>query len=115
MAAQHCELEAAGVFGGIEDCESTACCTGTTHNNFERCNLAETSSLTASGVSVKAPAFSGTDIFFDLCLFEFQPVHSEEPLWAFLRTEEQRLDWVPSWNFTRRTAPSPRAPSVSSV
>ncbi len=113
VAGQHCALEAAGLLGEFNGCEHAACCAGEGKNPHERCNLAEDGSIAASVSSVKVPSPQLLDDLFVLCLVTLDPIAVSEPPSSVVEAIEGPREWVPAWSFERRSAQTPRAPSLS--
>ena len=106
---QHCNLEAAGLIA--QQC-SDDCATGQATSD-DGCGVVEAGLYKAGTdlAKVPAPELLACDCFFRLqfsSLVEFAEL-SLVPV----ESVEHPLDWVTTWQFVRRAAPSPRAPSVS--
>jgi hypothetical protein len=108
-ATQHCLMEEAGLITGTcaENCEQDASAKdgcGTIESGFYK--------PTVGSLRVLAPALLAVAISylsFDLVQTEATGVPVIAPSDSF----ERPRDWASTWHFVRRSAPSPRAPSVS--
>ena len=108
-AAQHCELEALGWLSEAEADES--CCTPTAGCEQDACDLVENGGYQPSlhTVKVGAPALFALPGWVTAAVVS--PALTLDQAGGQDHGDE-RTDWVPAWQFVRRAAPSPRAPTV---
>lgn len=114
-ATGHCNLEAAGILTSRAESHSpgNGCCAGSADScTVDGCQVVENGAYqnSSDGATLETPAFSC------LCLIYFNvalrpAVVAAESSWG--TDFERPLDWVPSWQFVHRAAPSPRAPSCA--
>jgi hypothetical protein len=110
LATQHCNLEAAQLLAEHAPSEQNCCEGGEAHCVHDGCRSVEDLGFSVSNVT-KAPLPALT-----LCacweLMATTLVAAEAPsAWTDLAVE-RALDWVPTWQFVRRAACSPRAPAI---
>lgn len=111
-AAQHCGLEAAGLWDSHGAGEAADCCQRTEAEPGcvqDNCDLVERGSFLA-GAAVKVPAPQVLEALFVFVLIVEPPRLSAAPP-AGIAWAERPHAWVPVWHFARRAAPSPRAPA----
>ncbi|HVU18304.1 MAG TPA: hypothetical protein VHD32_15480 [Candidatus Didemnitutus sp.] len=107
-ATQHCALEAVGAL--ITTCTDN-CATGESPDK-DGCGSIESGNFKPSGAIVKAPAPSLFACAFHLCLQLAPQAHHESI--SLIGCAVVRADaWIPTWQFVRRAAPLPGAPSLS--
>jgi hypothetical protein len=110
-ATQHCNLEAAGVIAH-ENADSDGCCETATPCAHDSCDVAE-GSLVRPSVTI-AKIFT-PDLAFCFCLLCSRlslTSPPDTPVLAVTDTERP-IDWLPAWQFSRRTALPARAPSIA--
>ena len=108
-ATQHCALEAAGLVSvTCNDCSSADHCGGK-----DGCSTVESGGYKPAVDALKALApdliICASYFCSQLVLFQAERALATLPR----KTADRPRDWVPTWNFVRRAAPSPRAPSLS--
>jgi hypothetical protein len=104
---QHCDFEAAGLFGGdCTNCVATAPCIDDDCGTIEA-GLYRSGTI---GLKVPAPALSSCDWQLKLYVLSAQDVEERSSTPRYLL--ERPRDWVPIWHVVRRAAPLSRAPSV---
>lgn len=111
VATQHCGLEAAGVFGAHAEEELAGCCTTGGGCVTDECGTVEDGNYRSDN-TVRAMAAPQLTVCAVLtrCRITVPP---RGALPAVGRGHfEPRLDWIPTWQFVRRAALSPRAPSL---
>jgi hypothetical protein len=112
VATQHCGLESVGLFAAHhEEGEGAGCCSSSEGCATDGCATVEDGAyrLANSAPVIPAPLLGG-------CLWSVNwstnvPLR-ELRVVAFRCPFERPLDWLPTWQFVRRAAPSPRAPSL---
>lgn len=105
-ATQHCGLEAAGVL--TARCEHLGA-VGCGHCAPDGCNAVESGSYK---IGNGTPKVLPPQLAACVCLNATAPVLVSEAA-VFSRSYEERpLEWVPSWQFARRAALLPGAPSL---
>jgi hypothetical protein len=105
-ATLHCNLEAAGLIF-----PSSVCTDGSNdHCSGDNCTQLEGSLFKHKSheLQVMSPDLLACACF--LCLHLQPPTALDE---LIVQTRCQSQNWVTSWHFVRRAAPSPRAPSLS--
>lgn len=112
-AAQHCNLEAAGIFTShASESSDTGCCASSGGGcASDGCELVENGAFrnTQDDVIVLIPCLSCCECL--ICLSLVVPPPATLELMASPDCLERPLDWVPTWQFVQRAALSPRAPS----
>jgi hypothetical protein len=111
-AAQHCNLEAAGVFDHQTE-TGRACCPGSEHGcNFDGCDVVESGAYRLSDSTALVALPASLECCCYLCHVLVAPP-SEAALAAKVRVVVERIKpWVPAWHFERRTVAAPGAPAV---
>ena len=104
-ATQHCVLDAAGVI--TKSCSDNPG-VGESHAK-DACATVESSAYKASADTLKVSAPDLVAIVSTLCL-QLEPAASPPPPAGSL---DRPLEWVSTWQFVQRAAPSPRAPSLT--
>ena len=110
MAAQHCCLEAAGLLNRAGDDEPNACCKEHEECAQKSCEVLRHGLVSASDHSVKAPAPQLEAVLSDL-FDRLVPTDLQAEVLAFDTVDDSPPRWVNCWNFERRTALPPGAPS----
>ncbi|MGH7945606.1 MAG: hypothetical protein ACREF9_11420 [Opitutaceae bacterium] len=113
IATQHCALEAAGVLDAHSDGEAAGCCSAANGCATDGCATVEGGAYRpdSAPAAIAAPQLT-------ICLF-LADWNITAPPPDILASDitaghfERPLEWVPTWRFVQRAAPSPRAPSVS--
>jgi hypothetical protein len=112
-ATQHCGLEAAGILAAhCEQAEGAGGCGPDQHCAGDGCETVEGGGYKLSGGT---PKLSAPLLAVCVCLVFLDVAEPalESTVDVFFRSYGERpLDWVPSWQFVRRAASPPRAPSV---
>jgi hypothetical protein len=114
-ATQHCNLEAAEIFGA-HDAHDTACCPNSTGGcHADGCKVVESAAYRGAEASDLSVAADVTAFCWVL-----RPAPSIPPTGDALalaaKTSIERLHpWVPIWHFDRRTVANPGAPSCPVV
>jgi hypothetical protein len=113
-ATQHCALAATGLLGANHGEQATSCCSDSEqHCSHDGCEVVEGGSVSTPNSSIKVPLPEVQAGLFLFCVQLIAPsVILTEPSSEFAEGIERPLDWVPTWHFERRAAPSPRAPSL---
>ena len=109
-ATQHCALEAAGLWDFSP--EKDACCSDGRKCAYDDCETVERGSAPSLNGTVKVPS---PNLDFCVCvLFEHvvTPSPVEDASGKFSNDTDQLSDSRPPWQFERRAAQSPRAPSL---
>lgn len=106
-ATQHCALEAVGAL--ITTCADN-CATGESSGK-DGCGSIENGNFKPGGVTLKVPAPSLFACACFLCL-RLEPRPSDESLSLVGNALGQADAWISSWQFVRRAAPLPGAPSL---
>ena len=106
-ATLHCDLEAAGLLA--QQC-ADECAAGQTASN-DGCGVVESGLYKTGTEVVKVPAPELLACHFSLPVSSL--VEFTEPAAVPVQSAERPLDWVTTWRFVRRAAPSPRDPSLS--
>ena len=106
-ATQHCVLDAAGVF--TKSCSDNP---GVGENHAkDACATVESSAYKASADTLKVSAPGLVAVLCSLCV----PLeHAASPPPSVILPAgslDRPRDWVSTWQFAQRAAPSPRAPS----
>jgi len=109
LVTQHCGLEAAGAWPDVG--HAANCCANGQDCSTDGCKVVEEGAYKVSGNLVKVPA---PDLLTCLALiYACAPpataLQESSPCPAELI--QRPLDWLPTWQFERRAALSPRAPS----
>ena len=110
-ATQHCALEAAGL-GGSETEKGSNCCAQGHACSYDGCETVERGSAPSLTSVVKVPT---PNLDFCVCVLYVHvvaPIVTEDSFGKFTVSTERSPDWGPPWQFTRRAAQSPRAPSL---
>ena len=110
-ASQHCNLEAAGIFGH-EDGTGKACCPNSLEGCTDGCPVVETATyrVAEKSASFVVPQFAVCKCLHCAALI---PPFSAEALNETVRhTLGEIRPWVPAWHFDRRTAAVPGAPAL---
>ena len=115
-ATMHCALESAGILPSHADAPVSSCAqTGGPCTN-DSCTLVEGVTYKAASTALQIPAPS-VQLTNYLCWVRDVSANGESlAVAAFCvpRAQVERpKDWVASWQFIRRAAPSPRAPSFA--
>lgn len=109
VATQYCGMEAAGIWDSASD--SSGCCSEPGPCSKDGCEVVERGAFASSSVlKVPAPEFQACTCM--LCARLLVPALIIEPSAKFADGMERPAAWVPEWHFERRTALSPRAPSL---
>ena len=110
-ATQHCNLEAAGVIAH-EDADSDACCETADPCAHDSCDVAEGTLIRPSVTVAKTFA---PDLTLCLCFLcsRLSPTSPPETPALAVSDTERPIDWLPAWQFSRRTALPARAPSIA--
>lgn len=110
-ATQHCGLETASLVGEHGSHPAAAsCCMADLPGVMGDCAVVEGLFTRAAedGVKILSPALLACTCL--ICRHLVVPVARREPVLARVAFERP-LAWVPVWQFVRRAAPRPRAPS----
>lgn len=112
-ATQHCALEAAGFWDALGSSEHCACCTNSGDDcSDDGCDLIEGTSITAANCTLKIPQ---AELACDLAILFVRELTAPAELAPSADVSDpldRPLNWVASWDFSRRTAPPSRAPAV---
>jgi len=109
-ATQHCSLNAAGWLA--HDVVSTDCCeTAAASCADDGCNLAEGNLSRPSASAAKTLSPDLAVCLCVLCSHLSLADLTEKPALAVSATERP-IDWLPTWQFSRRTALPARAPNA---
>lgn len=111
-AMQHCTLEAADLWDSHDDSAIPVCCSSSGTCTHDGCNIVERGPVTASSMPVKAPVPTLNECLCMLCVQHILPDTEVECSAEFAQQAIFSAGWVPVWHFERRTAHSPRAPSL---
>jgi hypothetical protein len=112
-ATQHCALEAADLWFSQNAVNADSCCAETGQPcSHDGCKVVEGDSISSSSHSVKVPVPALQADTLLLCIQLIAASAITDSSSEFVEGIEQPLDWVPTWHFERRAAPSPRAPSL---
>ncbi len=106
-ATQHCGLEASGILDVSGSGE--ACCPTGDACSRDACHVVETGVAKSALEISKAP----TPVLF-VCAYLFAPsvlLPESSEITGQNQTFDRPLDWLVSWQFSRRAAPLSRAPS----
>ena len=108
-ATQHCVLDAAGVI--TKSCSDNP---GVGENHAkDACVTVESSAYKASADTLKVSAPDLVAVICFLCL-QREPAATPPPSVILPAGSLDRpRDWVSTWQFVQRAAPSPRAPSLT--
>lgn len=112
-ATQHCAIEAAGIWGSANGETNHACCSSRSPCTNVGCHVVERGSITATKASVKVPTPDLQVVTSLLYVHLIVPSTIADRPAEYDAGIAQALDWVPTWHFERRAAPSPRAPSLT--
>lgn len=109
-ATHHCGLEAAEIWEAHAPVQQTCCEGGETHCTHDGCESVEERGFNQTSVAKVSPPILTLCTWIvssvsDVPVFELLPI-------AAAHEFDHPLNWVPAWQFTRRAAPSPRAPAV---
>jgi hypothetical protein len=112
VATQHCGLESAGLFAAHDNqAEANGCCASSEGCANDGCEMVEKGAYRSdsAGLAIASPQLSA-------CLWSVNwniavPVRELRAEVSFRRQFERPRDWLPTWQFVQRAAPSPRAPS----
>ena len=112
LATQHCGLEAAGMFSPCSaEAANGGACSPDEHCELDGCALIERGSFTPANHSIKLPPPKLLSCACVQCLQLVKALlQSQEVAPAAWLDAPQ--EWVSDWNFERRTASPPRAPSL---
>ncbi|HSI10266.1 MAG: hypothetical protein ACAH89_14305 [Rariglobus sp.] len=110
-ATQHCNLEAAGVFAH-EAVESSTCCETDASCVQDSCDVAESNLARPTVTTAKIFAPDLTLCICFLCSRLLPTSPPETPALAVSATERP-INWLPTWQFSRRTALPARAPNIA--
>jgi hypothetical protein len=106
-ATQHCALEAAEVL--------TDSCTAPCANGTDNCGTIEDGAYKPSTTVMTAPAPALVADVSHLGQALVLPAAASAPAFLAGAPASRAPDWVLTWQFVRRAAPSPRAPSLLSA
>ncbi len=109
-ATQHCGLEAAGIVGSTIDCHEADGCDSTTEQaacDLDNCQSIEDAAYKAQQTYVQLAA--PVELTCLCCLNVISPEMIIVRLISPARSDVPP-ELAPSWQFTSRAAPSPRAP-----
>jgi hypothetical protein len=113
VATQHCGLESAGFFAAHhEEGEGAGCCSSAEGCATDGCAVVEDG---AYRLGNSAPVIASPLLSACLCSVVWSLDVPERELRADVSLHgplERPRDWLPTWQFVRRAAPSPRAPSL---
>ena len=113
VATQHCGLESVGLFAAHhEEGEGAGCCSSSEGCATDGCATVEDGlyRLANSAPVIAAPPLGGW--LWSVTWSVNVPLRELRADVAFRCPFERPLDWLPTWQFVRRAAPSPRAPSL---
>ena len=114
VATQHCGLELAGLFAAHHDeFDAAGCCSSSDGCATDGCATVEEGAYRLGNA---APAIASP--LLNACLWSVvwnlnEPQRDLRADVAFRSPFEQPLDWLATWQFVQRAAPSPRAPSLA--
>lgn len=103
-ATQHCALEATGVL--------TDRCTAPCASGADNCGAIEDGAYKPSTTATTAPAPALRADVAHLGQALIRPAAASVPTILSGAPDARAPDWVLTWQFVRRAAPSPRAPSL---
>lgn len=108
-ATEHCALEAMGLFGNTcaDNCAPGQPC------SKDDCGTVESGAYKPSVDTLKAPLPDLLACVCFLCSHLIQSDAARAPAILPGESFDRPRDWVSTWHFVRRAAPSPRAPSLS--
>jgi hypothetical protein len=113
LATQHCGLEAAEIFEPHKSADQTCCPEGEAHCSHDGCEMVEDGGFRADSDApgIPTPQFATclNFICWDLSVPPLKVCEGDSSAERF----ERSLNWVPTWQFVRRAALSPRAPSLA--
>jgi hypothetical protein len=107
---QHCDLQAAGVLASPSDCHEAADCPPEHQQKScesDNCQTVESSALQNSFTKLKLTA--PTALVCLCCLHDITPATISVRLISPAQTDVPP-ELAPTWQFTTRAAPAPRAP-----
>ncbi|MCX6952180.1 MAG: hypothetical protein NTV51_08440 [Verrucomicrobia bacterium] len=104
---EHCALEAAGLLG---ETLPDGCAAAPGGN--DSCDTVENGAYKPAGTALEIPAPQLFACVYGLWLQQIQRDAARELVPPPGALHERPHDWVSTWQFVQRAAPSPRAPSV---
>lgn len=111
VATQHCGLEASGWLELHAEADSSCCAGGEAHCSHDGCEIVEGGDYAANAagkISPPLPTLCATLLVTSVQVPALKIISETWPA-----EFDRPLDWVATWRFVRRAAPSPRAPTLA--